>query len=61
MDRTRTFTRDDLRSACRLLERERPSGLADCDECAEYRLAVCHFPDWLEFPLPGQILPNPER
>jgi hypothetical protein len=61
MEWVRDFTTEDRRRACRLLERERPSGEADCDECAEYRLALCEFPAWLAFPAPGPPRHNPER
>ena len=43
------------RQACALLRAEQAQELradADLDECAEYRLAVCHFPEWLGFPFP---------
>ncbi|MFA9460602.1 hypothetical protein [Thiohalorhabdus methylotrophus] len=37
--------------ACRELQAHTPGAAqADCDECAEYRQAVCNFPDWLGYP-----------
>ena len=61
MDTVREFTPEERRRACRLLEREQPPVGPDCDECAEYRLALCQFPAWLVFPAPGKQLANPER
>ena len=58
-------TPDEQRAACRLLKEEQanePRAGADLDECAEYRMAVCHFPEWLGFPYP--VAPDridPER
>lgn len=61
MDSVRELTPEQRREACSLLERERPAGEADCDECAEYRLALCQFPAWLVFPAQRPPLANPER
>ena len=52
------------RDACRELQAHMSTdpAIADRDECAEYRQAVCHFPDWLGYPyeVDGERL-NPER
>ena len=61
MDKVRPFSTAEREQACHLLERERPATGADCDECAEYRLALCQFPAWLVFPAPRGGLINPER
>lgn len=61
MDTARPFSAEEREQACSLLERERPSTGADCDECAEYRLALCQFPAWLVFPTSRGGLVNPER
>jgi len=61
MESVRELTPEERSEACRLLERERPPVGPDCDECAEYRLALCQFPAWLIFPAPNDGLDNPER
>ena len=61
MDTVRRFTAEERRRACRLLEHERPPVEGDCDECAEYRVALCHFPAWLTYPARDPADRDPDR
>lgn len=54
-DHLQEFTPEEQRRACRLLREEQAQegrAEADLDENAEYRMAICHFPEWLDFPYP---------